>query len=141
MSTLVRFRWLALIALLVGTVAVLRGLETAMVPDNAMSVWFLDTDPALAQYREFQQRFGNDEVALLHIQFPDGVYSPGTLDTLRSLGSQIEALPGVERVYSVANASTLAITPGGAAITSVLPEDLANPQTLHLRLSPYCTIR
>lgn len=130
MSTLIRFRWLALIALLVGTAGVLRGLETAMVPDNAMSVWFLDTDPALAQYREFQQRFGNDEVALLHIQFPDGVYRPGTLDTLRSLGSQIEALPGVERVYSIANASTLAITPGGAAISSVLPEDLANPQTL-----------
>jgi len=129
-STLIRFRWLALIALLVGTAAVLRGLETAIVPDNAMSVWFLDTDPALAQYREFQQRFGNDEVVLLHIQFPDGVYRPGTLDTLRNLGSQIEALPGVERVYSVANASTLAITPAGPVITRVFPEDLVNSQTL-----------
>ena len=136
MNTLIRCRWLALIALLVATSSVLRGLETAVVPDNAMSVWFLDTDPALAQYREFQQRFGNDEVALLHIQFVDGVYRPGALDTLRSLGSQIEALPGVERVYSVANASTLAITPGGPVMTNVLPEDLVDPQTLASAVEP-----
>lgn len=95
-----------------------------MVPDNAMNVWFLDTDPALEQYREFQQRFGNDEVALLHVQFPEGVYTAESLRTLRTLGSRIESLVGVERVYSVAATSTLTITPDGPVIAKSLAEDI-----------------
>jgi hypothetical protein len=129
-NALIRFRWLALLALLLGTVAVLRGVETAMVPDNGMSVWFLDTDPALAQYREFQQRFGNDEVALLHIQFPEGVFTAESLRTLRTLGSRIEALAGVERVYSVADAATLTITADGPVMTRVLTQDIGGAREL-----------
>jgi len=123
-NSLIRFRWLALLLLLLAMLSVLRGVEPAMVADNAMSVWFLDTDSALAQYREFQQHFGNDEVALLHVRFPQGVYTTGALRTLRTLGSRIEALAGVERVYSVADISTLTITPDGPALTSVLPVDI-----------------
>jgi predicted RND superfamily exporter protein len=121
MSELIRFRWLALMLLLLATAGVMRGLETAMVPNNAMNVWFLDSDPALTQYREFQQRFGNDEVALVHIQFPQGVYTPAAIATLRNLGSAIEVLPGVERVFSIANATTLAMTAEGPAIAAVVP--------------------
>lgn len=126
MSTLIQFRWLALLALILGTLSVLRGVEPAMVPDNAMSVWFLDTDPALEQYREFQQRFGNDEIALLHIQFPEGVYTTESLGTLRTLGAQIEALAGVERVYSVAQISMLTVTPSGPVMARALPENPGN---------------
>ena len=130
MNALFRFRWLALLALLLGTVGVLRGVETAMVPDNGMSVWFLDTDPALAQYREFQQRFGNDEVALLHIQFPQGVFTAESLRTLRTLGSRIEALAGVERVYSVADTARLTITADGAVMARALTQDIGGAGAL-----------
>jgi len=129
-STLIRFRWLALLALLLATLGVLRGVEPALVPNNAISVWFLETDPALRQYHQFQQRFGNDEVALLHIQFPQGVYTPEALGILRSLGSRIELLPGVERVYSVAATPTLVSTSAGPVMAGAIPRDLADSRAL-----------
>ena len=129
MNAVVRFRWLGLIALILLAAAVLRGVETALVPDNSMSVWFLDTDPAMEQYREFQRRFGNDEIALIHIDFPNGVYSAEALRTLRTLGSRIEALEGVERVYSVAHISILVPASRGTTMAPALPDDLADSET------------
>ena len=130
MNALVRLRWLGLITLILLAVAVLRGVETAIEPDNSMSVWFLDSDPALQQYREFQQRFGNDEIALIHIDFPDGVYTAEALNTLRTLGSRIEALEGVERVYSVANISIPVAASRGMTVAPVLPHDLDDAEVL-----------
>ena len=130
MNALVRLRWLGLIALILLAAAVLRGVETAMEPDNSMSVWFLDSDPALQQYREFQQRFGNDEIALIHIDFPDGVYTAEALNTLRTLGSRIEVLEGVERVYSVAHISIPVPASRGMTVAPVLPHDLDDAELL-----------
>ncbi len=135
MNALVRFRWLGLIALILATAGVLRGVETAMVPDNSMSVWFLDSDPALERYREFQQRFGNDEIALIHMDFPNGVYTADALGTLRTLGSRIEALEGVERVYSVAHTSTLVLSSRGKTMAQALPDNLADTETLAMAVA------
>jgi hypothetical protein len=136
MNALVRFRWVGLVVLILAVVGVLRGVETAMVPDNAMSVWFLETDPTLAQYREFQKRFGNDEVVLIHMHFPDGVYTAEALSTLRSLGTRLEAVDGVERVYSAAHTSSLAMTPKGPTLAQALPDDLGDPKALARAAAP-----
>jgi predicted RND superfamily exporter protein len=135
MNALVRFRWPGLIVLILAVAGVLRGVETAMVPDNSMSVWFLDSDPALEQYREFQKHFGNDEVALIHIDFPNGVYNAAALNTLRRLGSRIEALEGVERVYSAAHSSTLVPAQQGKTAAPTLPDNLADAETLAIAVA------
>ena len=141
MNSLLRYRWLALLVLLLATLSVLRGVETAMVPDNAMQVWFQDSDPALQQYREFQQRFGNDEVALLHIQFPEGVFTAEPLRILRTLVSRIEGLIGVERVYSVIDTTTLTFTPDGPVMVKMLAQEFVDDRAFtdavkRLRESP-----
>ncbi len=101
MTTLVRYRWLALVALLLATAALMPGVQSASVPDNALTVWFLETDPALQQYDEFQARFGNDEVALLMVEPEGGVLSNEGLDLLRRLTDELEAIEGVARVHSI----------------------------------------
>jgi predicted RND superfamily exporter protein len=136
MNALVRFRWVGLVVLILAVVGVLRGVETAMVPDNAMSVWFLESDPTLAQYREFQERFGNDEVVLIHMHFPDGVYAAEALSTLRALGTRLEAVDGVERVYSAAHTLSLAMTPKGPTLAPAFPDDLGDPKALARAAAP-----
>ncbi|MCP4871069.1 MAG: MMPL family transporter [Proteobacteria bacterium] len=101
MTTLIRYRWFALAALLLATAAMLPGAGASAVPDNALTVWFLESDPALQQYNVFQEQFGNDEVALLLVESPGGALSDEGLDHLRDLTARLEAIDGVARVHSI----------------------------------------
>jgi len=101
LNTLVRYRWFALAALLAATAAMLPGAEKSAVPDNALTVWFLESDPALQQYNLFQEQFGNDEVALLLVEPPGGALSEEGLAHLRALTTRLEAIEGVARVHSI----------------------------------------
>ena len=58
-------RVLLTVCLLAAVIPTLFGLKKALIPDNALTVWFLETDPLLATYHEFHETFGNDEVILL----------------------------------------------------------------------------
>ena len=79
LETFLKLRWAAFGLLVVVAGAVSPRLETAMVPDNALTVWFLETDPKLKEYYGFQDEFGNDEVILVEIQKPNGVFYEGCL--------------------------------------------------------------
>jgi len=67
----------------------------------------------LADYQRFRARFGNDEQLLLSV---GGValLEPSGRQLLAELTSRIEALDGVARVWSLANASYLVPGPWGA---------------------------
>ncbi len=101
MTNLVRFRWLALVALFAVCGALMPGVQKASVPDNALTVWFLETDPAIQQWQLFQEQFGNDEVALLMVEPPGGVLTEPNLALLGDLSERLEGVEGVARVHSV----------------------------------------
>lgn len=98
-----KWRWPALAALIVVLVVLAPGVKKASVPDNALTVWFLETDPQLAAYNDFQQTFGNDEVILLGIHAPEGIFEPQLLGRVARLIGDIETVDGVARVYSIFN--------------------------------------
>ena len=103
MAFVIRYRWLLLGLMLITVASVMKGVGPALVPNNSLSVWFLDEDPAVREYREFQQLFGNDEVVMLLIEFPDGVMNQTTFAKLRTLKSDIEAMSGIHAVYDVSS--------------------------------------
>ncbi|MEL0035742.1 MAG: hypothetical protein VW882_05000 [Gammaproteobacteria bacterium] len=103
MAFVIRYRWLLLGLMLITVASVMKGVGPALVPNNSLSVWFLDEDPAVREYREFQQLFGNDEVVMLLIEFPDGVMNQTTFAKLRTLKSDIEAISGIHAVYDVSS--------------------------------------
>ncbi len=103
-----RWAWLAALAL----VTLGLGLAAARVGvDNAVEVWFVDDDPALVAWRDFQATFGNDEVVAI-----------GLFGDSRAAGGGPEAgmldAPGLERVRRVERAA--AGTEGIAETRSVL---------------------
>lgn len=104
-TTLLRFRW---------TVFVLWGLlllasATIYVKrfniDNSVGIWFLDNDPALARYQDFNRAFGGAEWIFAVLQ-TRSLHDRGFLTRLHWVSAEIEALPEVERVFSIASAAT-----------------------------------
>ena len=67
MTLLVEYRKLALILLLLLSAILLPSVRNAAIPDNSLSIWFLESDPALIGYHAFQEDFGNDEFIILQV--------------------------------------------------------------------------
>jgi predicted RND superfamily exporter protein len=130
MLALVRWRWAALAALLVVLAAAVPGLKTAAVPDNALTVWFLESDPGLVAYRKFQDAFGNDEVLLVLVEAEDALSEP-VLDRVGAFVAAAGGIEGVRRVHSVLTVRDAwtdeggALTFGPALSRPVTPENRA----------------
>jgi uncharacterized protein len=101
---MLRYRWWFLVVILGITFYSARGLKTALVPDNAITVWFLETDPLLKSYHEFHKVFGNDEVILMLLKEPKGVITKPFLDSLKAFTERVEKVDGVKQVHSVISA-------------------------------------
>lgn len=72
--------------------------------DNRIEIWFLEDDPALASFRDFQETFGNDEVVLVLLRDERdarGVFTPETLTLVADISSRIKALEHVDGVTSL----------------------------------------
>ncbi len=118
-SLIIRHRLLLLATLIAAVAAVLPFVPRAVVPDNALTAWFLEDDPALVEYRTFHEQFGNDEVVLLGYRNPEGLLNPTDLGRLRRLTAELEAISGVSRVLSLANAQD--VDPESGLFEPVLP--------------------
>lgn len=95
-----RHRWLALGSLVAATCVL--GVFAARVGiDNSVDVWFVEGDPTLATYKQFQDTFGNDEVVAIAVVDSKGVWRAPTLNRLYDLTAAIEGIDGVSRVIGV----------------------------------------
>jgi predicted RND superfamily exporter protein len=98
---LIQRRRALLFVLIAVTLVLGLGLKTAVIPDNSLRVWFLDGDPELEQYDAFHAMFGNDEVMLLNVHEPKGIFQHDVLTRLEALSTELEGQEGVERVHSI----------------------------------------
>ena len=114
-----RSAWLAFIALV--SVACAWG-ATRVGVDNAVEVWFVDGDPALAAYHGFQEVYGNDEVVVLAIHDEDGLLDREGIDRL-ARATAAAKVPGIERVTSLTTVDDIrsAPDPDGFEILDVGP--------------------
>ena len=97
----IRGRWVLVGLFLLAMAALTPSLMTAVIPDNALTVWFLQTDPQLETYNEFQSEFGNDEVILMLVDAPEGAFTPPVLGAIDNISKRANDLEGVARVHSL----------------------------------------
>jgi uncharacterized protein len=112
--------------------------------DNAVEVWFLDDDPSLLAYHDFQQRFGNDEVVVIAFEPAGGVYSAENLELLRRVDIAVAAVDGIERVSSLASVSTADAAGGGLDVRPGLPDgplDAASATAVQRRVEADALLR
>ncbi|GAB6097109.1 MMPL family transporter [Desulfatiferula olefinivorans] len=68
--------------------------------DNHVTMFFDSDDPVVAYYRQFQEQYGNDEVAAIVFR-ADDIFTPEAIGLIRGISETALALPGVENVMSL----------------------------------------
>ena len=104
--------WLSLCLFAAGALVV-RLVGRQAVIDNSVGVWFLADDPNLAEYERNNAAFGSREWSILLLDTAS-VADPAFLRDLAQLSSDLEAVPHVRRVLSLANVRALTLAPGRA---------------------------
>lgn len=102
-NLLIKNRWYFLSGLILATLAF-----SIFIPglgiDNSLEVWFLKDDPALKNYYEFKELYGNDE-ALMVLVKPDGdVLNKEFVSRIYSLSNNFTEHPLIRRVLSISKA-------------------------------------
>ncbi|MBH24596.1 MAG: hypothetical protein CMH57_09120 [Myxococcales bacterium] len=130
MKTILTHRWWLAAALLGVVLGLLGGATRALVPDNALTVWFVESDPELQAYHQFQETFGNDEVIVVQLHEPDGIMQPESLARMQEAEDAWEAIDGVSQVHSVLSAEVPGPTGWATLVPNTVPTDPAALDTL-----------
>src|SRR6187549_2712011 len=104
---LYRFRFLWLVFTVVSLWLVTPGVKHAAQVDNSLTVWFLQNDPALKDYQDFQQKFGNDEVVILMVEDEKTLLQPASFRKFTEMTAALEKLPEVKQVIGPGNAKVI----------------------------------
>jgi predicted RND superfamily exporter protein len=89
--------------------------------DNDLTAWFSTSDPVYQDYERFQREFGGTRTLLVAIDAAarDQLFSRPGLEAVRDITREIERVPTVTHVNSLANATVVARTAdadGGEAL-------------------------
>ncbi|GAB2967580.1 hypothetical protein GCM10027048_42900 [Hymenobacter coalescens] len=115
-----RWRFGLLAVLLLAAGLLWPGVQAAVQVDNSLEAWFLQDDPALRAYLDFQQRFGNDEVVIVVVRDEQTLLTPEYFAKFSALSRALEALPAVATVVGPGNATV----PAKAALGGGGPQPL-----------------
>lgn len=99
-----RHRLLVVTVLLAVTLVAVRE-SISLKVDNGLDAWFLQDDPALLEYRNYQQTFGNDELLVVAVERAHGFRDEIGLRTLDEYSSAIAGVSGIAAVQSAGTAS------------------------------------
>lgn len=86
--------------LLAAALAPLLAASARVRPDNSLDAWFVEGDPALAQYHDFLREYGNDEAILVGFDTPGGARTDAELALQRRMARRIAGVDGVARVLA-----------------------------------------
>jgi predicted RND superfamily exporter protein len=95
--------------------------EPRLRVETAVDLILPDHDEERVFYDDFRERFGNDEVVLL-VLIADDVLTAENLARIERITERVEALDGVERVVSVANALDVRAADDGIRVEAFLEE-------------------
>ena len=99
---LCRYRYLALLAVLLATALAASGIRNVTIDTSNESFLHKD-DPVLARYEAFREQFGRDDIAIISAE-SDALFTPEILRRLEALHEEIvERVPHVASVTSMVN--------------------------------------
>ena len=72
--------------------------------DNSVEVWFPTADSSLQEYKQFQEKFGNDEQVIIGVDLGQPIASVAGLeliDKLTTAAAEVEGIAGVTSVVTI----------------------------------------
>jgi uncharacterized protein len=102
--------------------------------DNEITMWISKDDPIYQTYERFRQEFGGQRLLLVALR-SDSLFTPESLEFIRTVTDDIERVRLVERVQSLATANIVTSLPpgpsgddaGGIEVQPLLEEDVHAP--------------
>ena len=125
-----RFRWWIAAAVLLTSIFLLpyvKGFEI----ENDLAAWFEHDDPYWVTYREYRKEFGGTRTLIVAIESQE-LFTRPVLLYLRRLSEDLERLPHVLRVYSLATANRVTGTHDSLEVRPLL-ENIEGREPLEIR--------
>lgn len=98
-----KYRWLVIVALIVILLITIPGLANLKV-DNSLRIWFVESDPNIVAFNEFQKTFGGDEFIVVALKDENGVFVQRNLEIIRDMGQELREIRGISSVVSICDA-------------------------------------
>jgi predicted RND superfamily exporter protein len=102
--------------------------------DNSVEIWFLEDDPALLAWRDFQDTFGNDEVVAVVFHDPEGILDAEGYATLREAVRRAEEVEGVAAADALVTVRALTLGASGPQLAPLIPEAVDDFAQLRARI-------
>ncbi|UCH38728.1 MAG: MMPL family transporter [Gammaproteobacteria bacterium] len=93
--------------------------------DNALDIWFLQDDPALLEYRRFQQWFGHDEAIVIALKEDTGMLNVDALNRVLDLSdtiAEVDGIAGVNSLLTQPGAREISLSAGGSVSGQTITE-------------------
>jgi len=107
MQFLIRSKWILALSILLLVIAGIPYLKKALIPNNELSIWFVENDPALKAYQDFNDRYGNDRLVMLLVYDSTGIFNHERVQQINNFTQQVIKVEGVKKVYSLTNLKDL----------------------------------
>ena len=109
--------------------------------DNDLTMWVSKTDPVYVTYERFRNEFGGQRNLIVALRSKD-LFSPASLDFIRTVTGDVERVRTVERVQSLATANIVRSLPaaadgdeGGIEVQPLLGESINQAEAIQARES------
>lgn len=127
-SLIVDRPWWALLLGFLLLASALGGLSRVQA-DFSHRGFFWDNDPHLMRFDAFERRFGNDDVAVLALHSPSGIFDMDSAQAVVDLTERMWQIPEVIRVDSLSNFIWVRAQDDDILVEPLFPEQL-NPEVL-----------
>ena len=125
--------WLCLAAMALLTA--LSGWQASTVGmDNAVDIWFLEDDPALVAWQDFQQDWENDELVVIAFHDEEGLLDAEGYALLREVEARAVAVDGIAEATSLVSTMDLQAEEGWLEVGPLVPEELHDEEALRERI-------
>lgn len=100
---LLNHRWMVIIALLIISLVTIPGVLKLKV-NNSIRIWFVEDDPYLLDFTEFEDTFGGEEFIVIALKDDKGIINPRALTIIREMGKELVEIDGISYVVSITDA-------------------------------------
>ena len=132
----IRYRWFVIAALAVISIVTIPRIQKLTV-NNSIKIWFVEDDPNIIAFDEFQDTFGGEEFVVVALKDEKGVFNTRDLTIIRDIGERLLEVKGISRIISVTDAVDVWGTEDGIEIGRLcedIPKTKSEIETIRERI-------
>jgi hypothetical protein len=119
------------IVIAISVVFCLFSLRNGISINNSLETWFVHNDKVYEDYIDFRERYANDEVVAIYVK-SGKVFSVDVINRMVAMCNQLDSLPSVRSVLSLASAPYISSTIFGPSVSPLISSPLQSQNQLDI---------